>query len=225
MRIPLTKYGRREIVLATAVFGAFTVIGALLWWPSAVLPAALLVYVLAFFRDPARTPEPGAFICPADGNVTDITTLPVGPGNSLDVEAVRVGVFMNVFSVHVNRSPCDGEVTKVTHRDGGYIDARKVEAFDLNEAATVCINADIDGRTVPVAVRQIAGLIARRIVTDVRVGDRLAAGEQFGMIKFGSRVELIVPAEWSDRVVVTLGQKVRAGRTALIGSASEETPS
>ena len=224
MRFPLTKYGRREWGAATVVLGVLTAVGAVFWWPSAILPAAVWLYVLAFFRDPERSPAgPGAFLASADGHVADITTLPVGPGNPLDVEAVRVGVFMNVFSVHVNRAPCAGEVTKVTHRDGGYIDVRKVEAFDLNEAATICMTADIAGEAVPVAVRQVAGLIARRIVTDIRPGDALAMGERFGMIKFGSRVELILPAGWSDRVAVSLGEAVRAGRTVLI--ADEETSS
>ena len=222
MRIPLTKYGRRELVALTAVFGVLTVIWAMWFWPAALVPGALWVYAVAFFRDPQRRPDgEGAFLSPADGNVADIT--PVGPAGPLGVEGVRIGVFMNIFSVHVNRSPCAGRVTKLAHQDGGFVDARRPEAAERNEATTLWLDGDVDGRTVPVVVRQVAGLIARRIVTDAKPGRELRAGERIGMIKFGSRVELIVPAEWADRVAVTTGQTVRAGQTVLIRRPDEET--
>jgi len=223
MRIPLTKYGRRELVGATVVLGVLTAAGVLTFWPAALLPGALWLYVVAFFRDPDRTPEAGGgFLSPADGTVADVT--PVGPEGPLGVESVRIGVFMSIFNVHVNRSPCAGRVTKVAHHDGGFVDARRPEASDRNESATVWLDGEVDGRAVPVVVRQIAGLIARRIVTDVEPGRELRRGERIGMVKFGSRVELIVPAEWAGRVAVEPGQRVRAGRTVLVGGPVEETP-
>ncbi len=224
MTIPLTKYGLRELIVATAVLGGFTAVGAVLFWPSAILPGVLWLYVLAFFRDPPRRAESaGAFLSPADGNVADIT--PVSPEGPLGVEAVRIGVFMNVFSVHVNRSPCAGRVLKTEHHDGGFVDVRRPEAWETNESATIWLAGDVAGQAVPVAVRQVAGLIARRVVTDLAPGQLLRQGQRIGMVKFGSRVELIVPAEWADLVAVTLGQKVRAGRTVLVGLPAEETPS
>jgi phosphatidylserine decarboxylase len=224
MGIPLTKYGRREMAIATLVLGTLTAVGTVLFWPSAILPAALWVYVLAFFRDPPRRAESaGAFLSPADGNVADIT--PVSADGALGVEAIRIGVFMNVLSVHVNRSPCAGRVVKTAHHDGGFVDVRRPEAWETNESATIWLQGDVAGQAVPVAVRQVAGLIARRVVTDLALGQDLRQGQRIGMIKFGSRVELIVPAEWAERIAVRLGQKVRAGRTVLVSLPPEETPS
>ena len=223
MRIPLTHYGRREMVLATAVFGALTVCGALLFWPAALIPAALWAYVIAFFRDPQRLPEaPDALLSPADGKVTDIT--PVGPAGPLGREGVRIGIFMNVFDVHVNRSPCAGEVTGIEHHEGGYVDARRPEATERNESATVLLACPCGAGAVPVAVRQVAVLIARRIVTDCRIGQTLAPGERIGMVKFGSRVELMVPSALIGRLGVRVGQVVRAGRTAMVYPPQEKDP-
>ncbi len=215
MRIPLTRYGLREMLTATAVLGALAGVGAVLFWPAAILPAALWVYVVLFFRDPQRHPEdPQAFCAPADGKVVDVT--PVGSEGPLGREGVRIGIFMNLLDVHVNRSPCAGEVTKIEHHGGGHVDARRPAAAERNEAATILLAVRRGGESFPVAVRQVAGLIARRIVTDLRVGQRLSAADRIGMVKFGSRVELMVPIEQVGRLAVRAGQTVRAGRTALV---------
>jgi phosphatidylserine decarboxylase len=202
VQIPLTKYGLREIVIATIVCGLLAAVAAWLFWPVTVLPAALWVYVLCFFRDPQRKPaEENAFICPADGVVADIT--PVGPESPLGTEGVRIGIFMSIFNVHVNRSPCVGTVTKLEHDDGGYADARKPEAAELNESATIHLSVtDENSQAFSVVVRQVAGFIARRIITDLRVGQELQAAERI--------------------VAVQVGQTVQAGRSVLVRLPAQE---
>jgi len=221
MRIPLTPYGRREVILATIVLAVLAAVGALLFWPAALLPAGLWVYVLAFFRDPSREPEsPEGFLSPADGVVTDIS--PVGPDSALGASGVRIGVFMSIFNCHVNRSPCRGTVVRVDHHDGGFVDARRPDASETNESATVLLACPAGEGTFPVAIRQVAGLVARRIVTDVKTGHVLGRGERIGMIKFGSRVELLVPHDRLGEIAVRVGQKVKAGRTVLAGAGAQE---
>ena len=215
MKNILTKYGRREIVLATLI--AAVAGGALGWlfFPAAIVPAAAWVWVLWFFRDPRRTApeEEGVLVSPADGRVSDIT--PVGADSELGREGVRIGVFMSVFDVHVNRSPAAGRVESVTYRPGGFLDARDPAAGERNESATIRLACRRAGAEHPVIVRQVAGLIARRIVTDVKIGQELSAGQRIGMIKFGSRVELVAPKELAAAVRVAVGQRVRAGETVM----------
>lgn len=215
MRYPVTKYGLREVLVATLVFGVLMATGLAYFWPAAIAPAILWVYVLAFFRDPTRTPdEPDAFLSPADGTVVDITPLPAdGP---LGVESLRIGIFMSLFSVHVNRCPFEATVVRLEHHPGGFVDARRPDASEVNESATLFLSARRGGREFPLATRQVAGLIARRIVTAVRPGQALQAGQRIGMIKFGSRGELIVPRELVGEVAVRIGQKVYGGKTVLI---------
>ena len=224
--IPLAKYGLREIVFATIVFGTLAAAGVLTFAPAAVLPAAAWLGVLAFFRDPPRCSDAqGALLAPADGKVTDIT--PVAADSALGTAGVRIGIFMSIFDVHVNRSPFAATVERITHHDGGFIDARDPEAADKNESATILLRCQWRGREYPLLVRQVAGLIARRIVTDLRVGQEVSAGERIGMIKFGSRVELWVPDALAGELAVTAGQKVRAGRSAMArlpGPSAAEPP-
>jgi phosphatidylserine decarboxylase len=197
------------VVLAAVVNGWFLaplVIVVLLWG-----------WVLWFFRDPDRTPAEGGgvLLSPADGHVADVT--PVGPDSALGCSGVKIGIFMSVFDVHVNRSPGEARVVRTEHADGVYLDARDPDAAFRNESTTIHLIAEHGGREYPLVVRQIAGLIARRIVTDLREGQELAAGERIGMIKFGSRVELIVPDDPAREVRVRVGEKVRAGQTVLMG--------
>lgn len=218
----LTKYGRREW-LSTVIFTAalVAVVAVTAWrvhWLlllCAVLPLAICVWVLAFFRDPQRdTPAgPGLFISPADGVVADIT--PVGPESPLGASGVRIGVFMSVFNVHVNRSPCDGRIEDVKHSKGAFLDVRKPEAWERNESATIEMSVEHGGRRHRVLVRQISGLVARRIVTDLAVGQEVQRGQRIGMIKFGSRLELWLGDELGAAPAVRVGQKVSAGLTVL----------
>jgi len=219
----LTTYGRREWLGVSAIAAPLCALMAAggVWlsawfWAALVPTAAIWAWVLWFFRDPQRRPPQGEhlFVSPADGRVTDIT--PLGPDSSLGRRGVQVGIFMSVFDVHVNRSPCEGRIERVERRDGVFLDARDPHASARNESATIHIAHCRGGRDYPVVVRQIAGLVARRIVTDVRQGDQAPRGRRIGMIKFGSRVELMVCDELSPRVCVEIGLRVQAGRTVIV---------
>ena len=214
------------VVVLTAVF-AGSVLLACCVSPWFVIPAVvsqvLQLWVLVFFRDPDRpTPTgPGLMISPADGVVSDITN--VGESSALGVDGVKIGIFMNVFDVHVNRSPLAAVVESVEHTPGAFLDARDPAASERNESATIRLRHERDGREYPIVVRQIAGLIARRIVTDLTDGQRLERGQRIGMIKFGSRVELLAPRELVGEVCVAPGCRVRAGQSVLISGETEAT--
>ncbi len=214
----ITKYGRREIALATILAAAVAAGLAWLFVPAMVVPVLAWLGVLWFFRDPDRTApgEDGVFVSPADGRVTDITQ--VTADSELGRAGVKVGVFMSIFDVHVNRSPCAARVESVAYRPGSFLDARAPAASEQNESATIRLVCQQGGGSYPVVVRQVAGLIARRIVTDVKIGQDLTPGQRLGMVKFGSRVELIAPAELAAEVRVVQGQKVRAGQTVLLSA-------
>lgn len=218
MKLPVTAYGAREISLAAVV--SLVVAGALwaVWPPLAALPALGFLYVLAFFRDPLRVPEElplvqGALLAPADGRVDF-----VGEAEEplLGGRCLKVSIFLSVFDVHMNRAPCDGTVERVAYRPGEYLDARTAECSSRNEAnVLVLASAGESGQPARVLVRQISGAIARRIVCTVREGQRLGAGERFGMIKFGSRTDLCLPLEAAAHLRVRVGQHVAAGRTIM----------
>jgi phosphatidylserine decarboxylase len=213
--VPIAREGLREILLATVVFGVLAALSIWLLWPAAIAWAVLWLWVLTFFRDPRRqeTFGPGVLCAPADGTVTEITKLEAY--EPLGGPAVRIGVFLSLFDVHINRSPCSGVVRSVTYRPGEFLDARHKESGRRNESNTLLIDPDAP-ITGPIEVRQVAGVIARRIICHANVGDHVPIGARFGLIKFGSRTELIVP--WSDdtKVCVDVGGKVRAGLTALV---------
>ena len=220
----LTKYGTRELAILTVVLLPLTaILGFLVHpWPLgaalAAVPLAVWLWALWFFRDPERaTPvEPGLLVAPADGVVTDIT--PLGPQGLLGREGVQIGIFMSVFSVHVNRSP-GGVVQKIEHRDGVFLDVRRQEAWERNESATIFMEVRHNGQALPLIFRQIAGLVARRIITDIAPGQTLARGQRMGMIKFGSRVEVLAPRELVGDIRVRIGQPVKAGLTVLAAAA------
>ncbi len=183
-------------------------------WPGAsvALPAVaalLTVWVVVFFRDPARPGPRGdhLVVCPADGRVLSVA--PVDEAMYLHGQATRISIFMNVFNVHVNRFPVSGEVDIVHYNPGEFLTASLDKASLVNEQASV----GIVGPHGPVLVRQIAGLVARRIVTDVAPGDAAVQGERFGMIRFGSRVDVFLPP--GTAVKVAPGQQVRAGISVL----------
>ncbi len=211
----LTGYGRREW-LTSSIVGAAAVAApawAGWWWASAGAVAVWLA-VLWFFRDPRRRPPPGleagALLSPADGRVTAVEA--VAHHAAAGGPALVVRIFLSVLDVHVNRSPAGGRVVSVEHRPGRYHDARSPLSAAENESNLVTLLLD-DGRTV--GVRQIAGRIARRIVCAVAPGDRLERGQRYGMIKFGSGVELILPRRDGAQVLVRPGDRVAAGRTVL----------
>lgn len=194
--------------------GAAVALVCSLWWPKS-LPVSLAAVVLTafiawFFRDPVRTPPsvPGSVISPADGIIVYSGDCP--PGRYFAEPGKKVSVFMSIFDVHVNRAPVSGEVLSVRYHPGRFHVASVDKASLENEQNGVRIAAD-DGREV--AYVQIAGLVARRVVCDLAEGDRVRQGQRVGMIRFGSRVDILMPASTDLRVHP--GDRVRAGETVV----------
>jgi len=190
--------------------GLLTVALALVWWTGswywAVAPVLLAAFFLWFFRDPKRlVPNaPGIVVSPADGVVTSVDRIATPAG-----ERIKLSVFLNVFDVHVNRSPISGVIREVRYQKGLYLNAMNPDSADKNEQNTVVVTGD----GVEVAFKQIAGLLARRIVFNKRIGDHVERGERVGLIKFGSRVDVILPG---DAVVgVKTGDRVKGGSSVL----------
>lgn len=207
--LPFTRHGIREMLVGTIVLAAIGLLLGYLWPPLAALVLPVLIWLFAFFRDPERPipSDPNLMVSPADGKVTDIVELP--HVEALAGPAIRVGIFLSVFNVHINRSPCDGAVTSVKYQRGKFINAmHSNHASEQNESNTLVISHHPSGRPIAV-VKQIVGLIARRIVCTASVGDTLRRGQRFGMIKFGSRTELYIAKSLTPNVQVTIGQKVR----------------
>jgi phosphatidylserine decarboxylase len=221
--IPLTRHGTREMVVGTIVL---LLLGAgLSWiWPwLGLLVLPVLIWLFAFFRDPER-PIPGdpqLMVSPADGLVSDVEELP--HHDLLHGPCVRVGIFLSVFNVHVNRSPCEGKVTEIIYKKGKFINAMSHAAASSDNESNTIVLADATDRSVAV-VKQIVGLIARRIICDATTGDTYARGQRFGMIKFGSRTELYIPLWLEPNVQVKVGQKVRGGLDIIAKLAAVPAP-
>lgn len=193
--------------------------GAALGWVFtpwlALIIVPVLIWLFAFFRDPNRAvaAEQHAMVSPADGTVSDITEIDSDP--LLGTPAVRVGIFLSVFNVHINRSPCDGRVLKVIYKKGKFINAMSHgKASEQNESNTVVL-AEPGGERPIAVVKQIVGLIARRIIFSAREGDALQRGERMGMIKFGSRTELYIPRWLNPQIKVKVGDKVRGAADVI----------
>ncbi len=180
----------------------------LVWAEYVLIPMA--IFVIAFFRDPERqTPEEqGSIVSPADGRVIRIDRL--GENGLIQARAVKISIFMNVFNVHVNRIPYAGRVEKIIYRPGKFFNADLDKASEFNEQNALVME-DESGRRF--AFVQIAGLIARRIVCHARQGMGFKKGERFGMIRFGSRLDVYLPE--TCRLSVKVGDKVRAGNSIV----------
>lgn len=205
-------YGLALLAVAAAVW-------ALASWPWAILPLLLAAFFLWFFRDPERViaQEPGLIVSPADGKVTEVARIQTPEG-----ERQRVSIFLSVFDVHVNRSPVAGVVREVRYRKGEYLNAMNPECAVRNEQNLAVVDCD---EGYQVAFVQIAGLLARRIVFTKRVGDRLRRGERVGLIKFGSRTDLLLPGH--AEVLVKVGDRVRGAASIVArvsAPAAPETP-
>src|SRR5271169_459837 len=189
---------------------AFIAVAVLVGWLTvpamAVIPLLLAAFFLWFFRDPERQipAAEGAIVSPADGKVTDISTIQENGG-----PCTRISIFLNVFDVHVNRSPVAGVITDVKYRKGKFGNAMGAISAEQNEQNIVTIQ----GESGAVVFKQIAGLLARRIVFTRKVGDHVARGERVGMIKFGSRTDVIFAVEAEMKVRV--GDHVKGGSTVL----------
>ena len=185
------------------------VIGTWLAW----LGLLFTLFCLFFFRDPERVPpgRPGALVAPADGRVVSVT--PAVPPSELGLGVTprwRVSTFLSILNVHVNRSPADGIITRIAYRHGSFLTASLDKASEANERNAVALRLS-DGREI--AVVQIAGLIARRIVCDLREGDPVRIGQRFGIIRFGSRADLYLPE--GVRPLVAVGQTMIGGETVI----------
>ncbi len=213
MRDVVIKPMHREGIRFVGISAVITVVLAWLWAPLGWVGIALMVWVYYFFRDPKRTTptREGLIVSPADGVISQIE--PAVPPGGLGMEErplTRVSVFMSVFDCHVNRAPVAGEVVAVAYRPGRFLNASLDKASEENERNALAIRM-ADGRTL--AVVQIAGLVARRIVCFVKQGQALQAGERFGLIRFGSRLDLYLPEGVAP--LVCPGQTMVAGETVI----------
>ena len=220
----LTRYGIREWGSALAA-ALILWCGCIVLWrygfPRTAAVAAAVVLVLfltfaAFFRNPSRKlPEDETLLAsPADGTVRDIEIVHDFDLPPFHGDALRIGIFLSVLNVHVNRTPAQLAVINVNYRPGKYLDARNPKCGQENEAMTISGNAIVGKTSFPMAIRQISGAIARRIVCPVHPGRQLKRGEVYGMIKFGSRTELYLPATGFE-VKVKVGDKVKGGQTVI----------
>ena len=232
----LSPYGKREwigvslvlvpifLLCAWFAFGsgrAGAMSGAIGWGVASVLVLLLWIALLLFFRDPNRTIRtdlaPGVMLSPADGVISAIETVDEHVATD-GAPATVIRIFLSVLNVHVNRAPCAGEVIAVETKPGKFLDARSPESATLNAWKLLSMRGPGGIR---LGVRQVTGLIARRIVCDRNPGDHLDRGEIYGMIKFGSTTELILPTASKPTVDVAVGDVVKAGMTIL---ATVETP-
>lgn len=225
-RLPFARAGLTELwVLTTAFWMASSLVG----WGATLVPAPIswILRLLSlagifcgsciiwFFRNPRRTPptDPNVFVSPADGTLVHIEE--IAHDEYIGGPAVLIGIFLSVFNVHINRVPMASRIIGLRYRKGKFLNALKPASAQENEQLAV----RLEQTSAPyrrAIVRQIAGAIARRIVCWIKPGDELAAGAQFGMIKLGSRTELVLPREEGLEIVAQMGQKVIAGETVLV---------
>jgi len=206
---PPHPVGRPFLLMGAAAVLLGLVVGAWLAW----LGVAFLLFCLYFFRDPERVPpaRPGAVLAPADGRVVSVmSAVPPAELGLGTASRWRVAIFLSVLDVHVNRMPASGTVTRIAYRHGKFVNASMDKASDHNERNALALRL-ADGREM--AIVQIAGLIARRIVCQVREGDSVTAGSRFGIIRFGSRTDLYLPE--GVRPLVAEGQLMIGGETVI----------
>jgi len=198
----LVIYG---IYYAAALLAGAGVVSYLTSWYYALPLCILAVFCLYFFRDPNReVPSGPVAVSPADGKVVVVKQENGGQ---------RISIFLNVFDVHVNRTPIPGRVTDIRYQKGKFLVASKEDASHSNEQNIITVEGAVGGQPTRIVFKQIAGLIARRIVCYKKTGDSVAAGERVGLIKFGSRVDVELGPEWE--IVVRVGQRVSAGSSVI----------
>jgi len=189
--------------------GCLLAAGVIAWlaaWPYAIPALLLAAFLLQFFRDPERQipADAGAVVSPGDGKVTDVSAVDAG-----GIARTRISIFLSVFDVHVNRSPIGGAIRDVRYQRGKFLNAMGANSAEENEQNIVTVEGE--GRTV--IFKQIAGLLARRIVFDRKVGDTVARGERIGLIKFGSRVDVLLDRDAA--IQVKPGDRVKGGASIL----------
>ena len=194
------------IYYAVSLIAAGALVTWLLSWPWSIPFYLVALLCLNFFRDPDREIAPGPVaVSPADGKVVAIGATG-GGGN-------RISIFLNAFDVHVNRTPIAGKIASISYQKGQFLAANRPDASDANEQNVMTVDGVVGGRPTRVVFKQIAGLIARRIVCYKKAGDVLAAGERIGLMKFGSRMDVFFGPEWE--ILVRVGQCVSAASTAI----------
>jgi phosphatidylserine decarboxylase len=211
------RIGRNAIILVVLAAIAVGLLPGFFTLTMLGLTFILLLLILYFFRNPNRSvvAEPGMVIGPCDGKVVEIS--PMREPQYLDADTIRISVFLSVLDVHVQRAPVGGKVSLVEHRPGKFLQAFKPEASDVNERISMVIESQ-HGR---VLLQQIAGILARRCVNFTEPGENVRFGQRFGLIRFGSRVDLYLPPE--AQILVNIGDQVYGGLTpiARIGGLSE----
>lgn len=227
----LTKYGIKEWLgtgliawmLMAAIIYMYIIYGNALFILAGIFLGVVWLCIAAFFRDPKRTVprDSTSIVSPADGVVKDIELVKDGDLGCFEgSDMLRIGIFLSVLDVHLNRAPTNMHIEFVQYKKGRFHDARKEEASQENESMTIAGRASVNGRKFPIAVRQISGAIARRIVCAAKIGDSLKKGEKYGMIKFGSRTELYLPASKDVEIIVKVGDRVAAG-TSIVARATD----
>ena len=220
----IVSWGRKEAGLAA--LSSLPLLGGVLylsvehsaWWALALPPLlAFFGLLILFFRNPSRrvASDSGLLVSPADGTVWDIAR--VDEGEFIQAPCIRVGIFLSLFDVHVNRAPAGGRIEWVCHREGTFHDARSEAARRENESNSIGMVRDDTGgpEGVRLLVKQIAGAIARRIICPLGPGAVVARGGLLGMIKYGSRTELYIPEASGVEIRVKVGDKVRGGSTVV----------
>jgi phosphatidylserine decarboxylase len=226
--LPIARAGATELLCFSLLFAALAVLFVLLgafvhaaWYAPLVVIGLAWVFVISFFRDPERAipSDSAALVSPADGTVTHVEEVDEAdfPGG----RALRVSIFLSVFNVHINRNPRPGRVARLQYFPGAFLDARAGDCAVRNEQFWIDYE---DGPTgAPIRVKQIAGAIARRIVCWLRPGEAVEKGARLGMIKFGSRTDLLVPVGVVGDVTVKVGDAVRGGSTVLLRLAADKS--
>jgi phosphatidylserine decarboxylase len=211
-KLPIARWGWKDLNLFGWPLVAAILVCFLLgspWCWLAVIPFIVLLWLISFFRDPPRRipDDVLAIVAPADGTIVDIT--PLAEYDFIGRRSVRIGIFLSIFNVHINRAPTDGRVLEMHYHPGEFLNALRPESAERNEFMWIGMER-LDQPDARFAVRQISGMLARRIVCTLGLGQTVAQGEKFGMIKLGSRTELILPADDVD-ITVQIGDKIHAG--------------
>lgn len=222
MFLRLTRYGCPQVVVYPAITAVIMIAlfiagfaGLSCWvvWPIEFFLGAVFVWILSFFRDPKRNipVQTNLILAPAHGKITDIEVI---DNEYIGGKCIRIGIFLSIFDVHLNRIPCNCIVDKVIYSKGLFKNAKNLQSGRVNESNEIKLHR-IDEPKDAIIVKQISGAIARRIVCQAEEGQKLTGGQLFGMIKFGSRTEIYVPARNELKVVVKIGDKVKAGLTVM----------
>jgi len=213
-RIPFARWGLAELVILGVPLAGLTVLCGWWHWLLALPPGLVLLLVVFFFRDPPRRvpQEPGLVVAPADGRVVEIEHVP--HDEFIGGPAIRVGIFLSIFDVHLNRSPARARVTGLRYRPGKFLNALRPRSARENEQTWIGLETE-DTPHRRLVVRQISGAIARRIVCALRPGELVDRGQRIGMIKLGSRTDLVLPDDGRTELLVEKGAKVKAGASVV----------